>query len=151
MLVKDNYEADVKRATNIVSLIKSLHLNRQDLISKEKPTNKVDHMLNANKSNLNKLILSLEKSASNPDLSEVEAGRRKRKVKEISEEAKDIISEVNQLEMSIITDLEHNTQELKTSEDIELRNKQLLKEQIKMVADQDAHLDDISDIAGKMK
>ena len=89
MQTKDNYEADVKRATNIVSLIKSLHLNRQDLISKEKPTNKVDHMLNANKSNLNKLIFALEKSASNPDLSEVEAGRRKRKVKEISEEAKD--------------------------------------------------------------
>ena len=106
MQSKDNFESDFKRASNIVSLLKSLSLNRKDLVSKEKPTNKVDHMLNANKTNLQKLISSLEKSSSNPDITELETDRRKRKIKEISDEANDIedlqIEPRNILKISIL-------------------------------------------------
>ena len=59
------------------------------------------------------------------------------------------MSQIKEVELSVLCDLEEN--KAITEEPVGKRNKQILKEQMKMVTSQEAHLDDITDIAGKMK
>lgn len=77
----DTYESDLKRATNVLSLLKSLSKNREDLSSNDKPTGKVDVMLKSNKDIFNKLITQLSASINNKTLTDLQLEKRKKKFK----------------------------------------------------------------------